>query len=346
METEEFTLVHDMLRSFATRHRVGSADGISPRTRATARRALDELGLAELRRASPPAATVQECALLAEEHGRHPLTTSLLGTALLAPELLRLLDSAPTPSRPTLALAPDLRFPGPDHRSPLVAWDCDAADCALHVAPDGTVRRLTLGPPTRTADLLRAVCTASGEGDGETVGHLAPEALQRWQAYALIVVAAELVGAADAFTVLSTDHARDRRQYGRRIGSFQAVRHLLADARVRVEACTSAVRYAAWCLDHEPPQGALAAARVAKAEVNVSAVEAVYAGMQVFGGIAQTWEHMAHLYLRRVLVGATLLATTSDLLPALAEPSPTRTEPHLMGAGRLPSAAAASEATR
>ncbi|MER7180537.1 acyl-CoA dehydrogenase, partial [Streptomyces hyaluromycini] len=69
---------------------------------------------------------------------------------------------------------------------------------------------------------------------------------------------------------------------------------------------------------------ALAAARAAKAEVNASAVEAVYAGMQVFGGIAQTWEHPAHLYLRRVLVGATVLATTADLLPALAAPEATR----------------------
>jgi alkylation response protein AidB-like acyl-CoA dehydrogenase len=68
----------------------------------------------------------------------------------------------------------------------------------------------------------------------------------------------------------------------------------------------------------------LAAARVAKAEVNSSALEAVYGGMQVFGGIAQTWEHIAHLYLRKVRLGTTLLATTADLLPALAVPEVTR----------------------
>ncbi|MDG9724327.1 acyl-CoA dehydrogenase family protein [Streptomyces sp. DH41] len=331
MQTEEFTLVRDMLRSFATRHRVGSADEVTPRTRAAARQALDELGLAELRRSSPPAATVQECALLAEEHGRQPLTTSLLGTALLAPELSRLLGITAPTSLPTIALARDLRFPA-QHPSPLVAWDCDAADGALHVAPDGTVRQVALGPPTRTADLLRSVRAVPDDGEGEIVGRLGAEAGQRWQSYALVVVTAELVGAVDAFVELSTDYARDRRQYGKRIGSFQAVQHLLADARVLVEACASATRYAAWCLDHEPVDRALTAARVAKAEVNTSAVEAVYTGMQVFGGIAQTWEHVAHLYLRRVLVGADLLATTADLLTTLAEPAPDKSSPADTGA--------------
>ncbi|MFF6804049.1 acyl-CoA dehydrogenase family protein [Streptomyces sp. NPDC012616] len=326
MEREEFTLVRDMLRAFATRFRTGSADDVKARTRADAQRALDELGLTDLRRTSAPAATVQECALLAEECGRQPLTTSLLGTALLAPELLRLLenDERPRPVhgyRPTVALAGDLRFPDPDAAG-LVAWDCDGADTALLVDVHGRVTEHELGSPAPTADLLRGVRRASA--DGRPVGRLTPGAHQSWQAYALVVVASELVGTARSFVEQSVDYARERHQYGQPIGSFQAVQHLLADATVLVEACASATRYAAWCLDSEPPGRALTAARVAKAEVNSSAVEAVYAGMQVFGGIAQTWEHVAHLYLRRVLVGATLLATTADLLPALAAPGATR----------------------
>ncbi|MFF6879025.1 MULTISPECIES: acyl-CoA dehydrogenase family protein [unclassified Streptomyces] len=326
MEREEFTLVRDMLRGFATRFRTGSADDIRAQTRADAQRALDELGLTDLRRTSAPAATVQECALLAEEHGRQPLTTSLLGTALLAPELLRLLENGERPrpvhgNRPTVALAGDLRFPEPDAAG-LVAWDCDGADTALSVDAEGRVTEHELGSPAPTADLLRGVRRASA--DGRPVGRLTPGAHQSWQAYALVVVASELVGAASSFVEQSVDYARERHQYAQPIGSYQAVQHLLADATVLADACTSATRYAAWCLDNEPPGRALTAARVAKAEVNSSAVEAVYAGMQVFGGIAQTWEHVAHLYLRRVLVGATLLATTADLLPALAAPEATR----------------------
>ncbi|MEV7389088.1 acyl-CoA dehydrogenase family protein [Streptomyces sp. NPDC091215] len=321
MQPEEFTLVRDLVRTFATHHAVGSADAIGPKSRAAAQEALDGLGLAGLRRTTPPAATVQECALLAEEHGRLPLTTSLLGTALLAPELLRLLGTGEHGTRFTIALAPDLRLPGP-RAADLRAWDCDGADAALYVDTEGTVTRAEPGSPAPTADLLRSVRKASAVGG--PLGRLAAEDRQRWQAYALVLVTSELIGAAGSFVERSVEYARERRQYGRRIGSFQAVQHLLADATVLVEACTSATRYAAWCLDHEPPEQALTAARVAKAEVNTSAVEAVYAGMQVFGGIAQTWEHIAHLYLRKVLVGATTLATTADLLPALAAPEATR----------------------
>ncbi|MER7638621.1 acyl-CoA dehydrogenase family protein [Streptomyces sp. NPDC126522] len=323
MDREEFVLVRDMVRSLATRFGVTSADEVKPSTRATAQQALDELGLTDLRRTSPPAATAQECALLAEEHGRHPLTTSLLGTVLLAPELLRLLGTDAPGTTPTIALTRELRFPGRTSTD-FVAWDCEGADSALCVTAEGTVTRVELGPPSQSTDLVRSVRAVPPDGPVEVVGHLtAPDQL-RWQAYALVVVSAELVGAAGSLVEQSVEYARVRHQYGRPIGSFQAVQHLLADATVLVEACTSVTRYAAWCLDNESPKRALTAAWVAKAEVNSSALEAVYAAMQVFGGIAQTWEHVAHLYLRKVRLGSTLLATTAELLPALAVPEATR----------------------
>lgn len=323
MDREEFVLVRDMVRSLATRFGVTSADEVKPSTRATAQQALDELGLTDLRRTSPPAATAQECALLAEEHSRHPLTTSLLGTVLLAPELLRLLGTDAPGTTPTIALTRELRFPGRTSTD-LVAWDCEGADSALCVTAEGTVTRVELGPPVPSTDLVRSVHAIPPDDSTEVVGHLtAPDQL-RWQAYALVVVSAELVGAADSLVEQSVEYARVRHQYGRPIGSFQAVQHLLADATVLVEACTSVTRYAAWCLDNESPERALTAARVAKAEVNSSALEAVYAAMQIFGGIAQTWEHVAHLYLRKVRLGSTLLATTAELLPALAVPEATR----------------------
>ena len=325
MQAEEFLQVQDLVRTFANRFRVETAD-LDPSARAAAQKALGELGLAELRASSPPAATVQECALLAEEHGSRPLTTSLLGTVLLAPELLRLLGREASPdvgTSPTIALARDLRFPGQSGDGRLVAWDCEGADRALCVAPDGTVTSTELGPSVPAADLLRAIRSIPPDSPAATavaLGRLGPEQLTHWQTYALVLVSSELVGAARSFVLQSVEYARERRQYGRAIGSFQAVQHLLADATVLVEASTSATRYAAWCLDNEPPRRALTAARVAKAEVNASALDAVSIGMQVFGGIAQTWEHVAHLFLRKVLLGTTTLATTADLLTTLAEP--------------------------
>lgn len=325
MEAEEFRLVREALRAFAADHRCDAAE-VGQAERTTAQKALDGLGLGELRRSTPPLASAQECALLAEEYGRQPLATSFLGTVLLAPEVLRLLAAAgrhaPYESRPTVALTRDLRFTGRDSDADHVAWDAEGAESALWIGDDGTVRALDLGGPAPTTDLLRVVREAHPGTPDSVLGRLDPEQLHAWRAWALVMVSSELVGAAASFVEQSTAYARDRSQYGRPIGSFQAVQHLLADATVAVEACASATRYAAWCLDHADPDTALAAARVAKAEVDVSAVEAVYAGMQVFGGIAQTWEHVAHLYLRRVRVGATVLTGTADLLTALALPEP------------------------
>ncbi|MET8207668.1 acyl-CoA dehydrogenase family protein [Streptomyces sp. NPDC005373] len=326
MEAEEFRLVREALRAFAADHRCTSAD-TTPARRAAAQKALDGLGLGELRRGggAQPLASAQECALLAEEYGRQPLTTSFLGTGLLGPEMLRLVEAGGQDvayeGTSTIALARDLRFAGAAADGERLAWDAEGADGALCVDGDGTVRVLALGDPAPTTDLLRTVRVARVDGS-RVVGRLTTEHMTAWQAWALVMVSSELVGAAGSFVEQSTAYARDRVQYGRPIGSYQAVQHLLADATVAVEACVSATRYAAWCLDHATPDAALTAARVAKAEVDVSALEAMYAAMQVFGGIAQTWEHIAHLYLRRVRVGATLLTGTAQLLSALALPDP------------------------
>ena len=320
MEAEDFQAVRGLLRSVVARFQLDPS-APEPRAPEAARQALDELGLAELRGSTPPAATAQECALLAEEHGRRPMTTSFLGTALLAPELLRLLGSAPRTdfARPTIALGRDLRFPRHAAADGLVAWDCDGADAALSAADDGTVMVLELGSDAPTADLGRAVRHIPKDSPATELGRLDAAQYARWQAFALVMVSSELLGGARSLLEQSVDYARERAQYGRPIGSFQAVQHLLADATALVESCASATRYAAWCLDDQEPAQALKAARVAKAETSTSAPEVIRAAMQVFGGIAQTWEFPAHLYLRRILVGELTLATTPELLACLGE---------------------------
>jgi alkylation response protein AidB-like acyl-CoA dehydrogenase len=320
VEAEDFLAVRDLLRSVVARFHLDPG-APEPQAPEAARQALDELGLAELRGSTPPAATAQECALLAEEHGRRPMTTSFLGTALLAPELLRLLGSASRTdfARPTIALGRDLRFPRRAAADGLVAWDCDGADAALSAADDGTVTVLELGFDAPTADLGRAVRNIPKDSPAKELGQLDATQYARWQAIALVMVSSELLGAARSLLEQSVGYARERAQYGRPIGSFQAVQHLLADAAVLVESCASATRYAAWCLDDQQPEEALKAARVAKAETNASAPEVIRAAMQVFGGIAQTWEFPAHMYLRRILVGELTLATTPELLACLAD---------------------------
>ncbi len=140
-------------------------------------------------------------------------------------------------------------------------------------------------------------------GSGVLGGPEARTALRRLMTAGSLLAAAEAVGAAARILDLACCYAGERRQFGRTIGSFQALRHILADAYVRQESGWSAVRYAAAALDDGDPE-ATQAASIAKAYVSRGAREVVHSAMQVFGGIAFTAEHPAHRFLRRIGVRA------------------------------------------
>ena len=101
---------------------------------------------------------------------------------------------------------------------------------------------------------------------------------------------------------------RPRRQYGRSIGSFQAVQHLLADAHVLTEGSRSVTLHAAWAVD-ALPAGRRAGRRrgLAKAYCARAARTVCETAIQVHGGIGNTWECLAHVYLRRALLSSELL---------------------------------------
>ncbi|MFJ5808952.1 acyl-CoA dehydrogenase family protein [Streptomyces sp. NPDC093093] len=124
-----------------------------------------------------------------------------------------------------------------------------------------------------------------GDGQGDV-----PAALAATGRAAAGVLAAEAVGAAEQALARTVDHVRQREQFGRAIGSFQAVKHSLADLYVQVQAARSAAYYAAW----DPEQGGLALAQALEA-LRITSGEAI----QLHGGIGFTWEHDAHLYFKR-----------------------------------------------
>jgi alkylation response protein AidB-like acyl-CoA dehydrogenase len=132
-------------------------------------------------------------------------------------------------------------------------------------------------------------------GDG---GHAV---LARLEAVGGLLAAAESVGAAGALLDRARRYAAERRQFGRTIGSNQALRHVLADMYVRAASSWSTVLYAAAALDDEI-EDAEQTATVAKAYVARAAREVAHGAMQVFGGIAFTEEHEAHRYLRRIVL--------------------------------------------
>ena len=132
------------------------------------------------------------------------------------------------------------------------------------------------------------------------------ESAHRFWLEGALLTAAVLVGVAQGATDLAVDYAKQREQFGRPIGGFQAVKHLLADMQARTAAAQAAV-YAAAATLAEPSTGdvdrAVAAAKITAGE---AAVHAGRDGIQVHGGMGFTWEVSAHLYLKR----ARLLNTT------------------------------------
>ena len=138
-------------------------------------------------------------------------------------------------------------------------------------------------------------------------------------ALALVVVSADLLGVMRGALALAVEHAKQREQFGAPIGSFQAVQQLCAEQLVSIEGARDCVSYAAWAIDELPVDEALLAARVAKAYCSRAARTVVEAAIQVLGGIGMTWEHPAHLYLRRALAGGILFGDADTQLSMIAD---------------------------
>ena len=146
-------------------------------------------------------------------------------------------------------------------------------------------------------DRTRELGVLSFEG-APAVGVGGAEAAELVLDRAATLASAEMLGAADRVLAMSVDYAKDRVQFGKPIGSFQAVKHMLADALVDVEGMRSTVYYAAWCAAAGDPDRALAAS-MAKAWCSDAARRVMGTGLQVHGGIGFTWEHDMHLYVKR-----------------------------------------------
>jgi alkylation response protein AidB-like acyl-CoA dehydrogenase len=126
------------------------------------------------------------------------------------------------------------------------------------------------------------------------------------------------VGAAQRALELAVEYAKERVQFDKPIGSFQAVQHLCADMLRTVELARAAAYYACWALDDAPAEEAHRAATLACAYASQAFPQLGGTVIQVFGGIGFTWEHDIHLYYKRLLTCASALGTASDHLEELA----------------------------
>jgi alkylation response protein AidB-like acyl-CoA dehydrogenase len=157
----------------------------------------------------------------------------------------------------------------------------------------------------RGADLTRAVLPlAEGAEVVDIPGArlLTDDDLVAWTALGLALTSADLVGVMRGVLDVTVAYASERKQFGVPVGSFQAVQHLLAEARCLMEGSFSVALYASWAVDALESDEAVAAGRVAKAYCARAARTVCETAVQVHGGIGNTWDCMAHVYLRRALL--------------------------------------------
>jgi alkylation response protein AidB-like acyl-CoA dehydrogenase len=172
---------------------------------------------------------------------------------------------------------------GADGRHFLVKADDPAVHSVLQRSLDPTRKLYTVDLDGAAAQELRS-------GDAARVTH----------AYATVVtaLAAESVGVAQRAMEMAVAYAKDRKQFGRPIGSYQAVSHRCAQMLLEIEGARSLCYWAGWALDHDPST-AIRAASMAKAYAGDAGFRVTASALQVHGGIGFTWEHDLHFFLKR-----------------------------------------------
>lgn len=171
---------------------------------------------------------------------------------------------------------------------------------------------VTVSPLPTFDHTLRLAGVSFDNVAADRLGNRRPawQAIEQALDLTLVALAGEQAGAAEHCLGMTVQYAKDRIQFGRQIGSFQAVKHMAADLLLETESAISAARHAAVQLAENPDSAAeaihLAAFACADAFVKTTADS-----IQMHGGIAFTWEHPAHLYLRRARADARLFGSSA-----------------------------------
>jgi alkylation response protein AidB-like acyl-CoA dehydrogenase len=156
----------------------------------------------------------------------------------------------------------------------------------------------------KTMDQTRKLCEVRFDNVAVGAGDILGEAgngsplLDRLIDRAKVALCAEMCGGAQRVLEMSVEYAKVREQFGRPIGSFQAIQHKCANMMVQVESAKSATYYAAWAVANDVPDAHLAAC-MAKAYCSDAYRYVSAEGIQIHGGIGFTWEHDMHLYFKR-----------------------------------------------
>ena len=275
-----------------------------------------------------PLASGVESAIVADALAGTAADVAFSGPVLAADLARR--AGAPDLAGAVVAFAPGLVdvavVDGDATSSPVYAVDCssDRPPEFLVLRPESAGFRLARVRNDGTgggADLTRRICTiAEGAAALPVIGQvrlLTREDLASWAALGLALTSADLVGLMRGVLDVTVAYAAERRQFGVPVGSFQAVQHLLAEAQCLMEGSLSVALHAAWAVDALDADEARAAGQVAKAYCARSARIVCETAIQVHGGIGNTWECMAHVYLRRALLSSQWFGDADEQLRTL-----------------------------
>jgi alkylation response protein AidB-like acyl-CoA dehydrogenase len=195
--------------------------------------------------------------------------------------------------------------------------DADTAEVIVLVSPDGSGMVVEASAadiePFEAMDRTRRFARVRADGGDPLVGD-GQGALDR----TVTALAAETVGVAQHAMEMAVEYARDRKQFDRAIGSYQAVSHRCAQMLLEVEGSRSGAYYAAWCADSEPDSLPVAAS-MAKAYSSDAGWRVCGSSLQVHGGIGFTWEHDLHFYLKRARANGALYGSAKEHRERIAE---------------------------
>ncbi|KAB7760334.1 MULTISPECIES: acyl-CoA dehydrogenase family protein [Mycobacteriaceae] len=300
----EFTEFHDELRSVAGELLAKGRDVEWP--------AVVEAGWAELEvpeEFGGAGATFAEVAVICAEMGRAASATAYLGSAVLTVGALNML--APSALRDELltgVAAGSIRLAVAIDSCDFVP-DADGADRILRVTDSGVCIADSRAVPRPVLDETRRLANVTTDGQGaETLCYedASADPVGRLRDRAAVAVAADSLGIAEAMLAATVDYAKVRHQFGRPIGSFQAVKHACADMLVQVEVARQLVSAAV----ESVVQGrADSAPSMAKAYACSAAVDVAGKAMQLHGGIGYTWESGIHVYLKRAALNRSLFGS-------------------------------------
>lgn len=277
-------------------------------------------------------ASWREAAVVAEELGRAVAPTPFLGSGVLATAALLAVDDAGSAGAELLAglaagartatLAIPLSTPPGEPFPAAVRADAEHALAgAVTSVADGLIADVLLVPgagplgsglyaveadsvtrrPVVSLDLTRPLADVrldAVRGRPLATGDAAERAVGAAVTAGAALLASEQLGLAERCLELTVGYLKDRYQFGRPVGSFQAPKHRLADLWAAVEQAKAAARYAAACCADGDPDTPVAVA-VAQSYCSETAVRAAEECVQLHGGLGFTWEHPAHLYLKR-----------------------------------------------